>query len=124
MSSKHQTNQLNIKCLCIPRVLSTITENHIRKIFTELDIGIVGRIDIVNKTTNGEKTNCVYVHLKHWHNNSNAKLAYDRLIEGKEIKILYDEPWFWKVSAYKLNESKLNEIKSNESKSNESKSNV
>ena len=26
--------------------------------------------------------------------------ARDRLLEGKEIKIVYDDPWFWKVSAY------------------------
>ena len=24
-----------------------------------------------------------------------------RLLNGKDIKIIYDEPWFWKVSAYR-----------------------
>jgi hypothetical protein len=27
--------------------------------------------------------------------------ARDRLLAGKELKIVYDDPWFWKVSAYK-----------------------
>jgi len=28
-------------------------------------------------------------------------MARERLLNGKEIKIIYDQPWFWKVSAYR-----------------------
>jgi hypothetical protein len=28
-------------------------------------------------------------------------MARERLLNGKEIKIVYDDPWFWKVSAYR-----------------------
>jgi hypothetical protein len=28
-------------------------------------------------------------------------MARERLLEGKDIKIVYDDPWFWKVSAYR-----------------------
>ena len=34
-----------------------------------------------------------------WFENENAKNARERLMNGKDIKIIYDEPWFWKISA-------------------------
>ncbi len=88
--------------LCIPRVFLNVDEKQIRRIFNELDMGEIQRIDIVNKTTEkGEKFNRVFVHFKRWFETENANLARDRLLEGKEIKIIYDDPWFWKVSAYR-----------------------
>jgi hypothetical protein len=88
--------------LCIPRVFLNIDEKRIRRIFDELDIGEIQRIDIVNKTTEkGEKFKRVFVHFKRWFETENAVRARERLLEGKEIKIIYDDPWFWKVSAYR-----------------------
>ncbi len=88
--------------LCIPRVFLNIDENQIRNIFDELNIGIIHRIDIVKKTTEkGEKFNRVFIHFACWFETENALIARNRLLDGKEIKIIYDEPWFWKVSAYR-----------------------
>jgi hypothetical protein len=87
--------------LCIPRVLLNINENQIRKIFDELSIGIIDHIDILNKKNNrGEKFKRVYIHFKKWLDSENAKFAYERLINGKDIKIFYNYPWFWKISVY------------------------
>jgi hypothetical protein len=33
--------------------------------------------------------------------NENADAARGRLLNGKDIKIIYDDPWFWKISAYR-----------------------
>ena len=49
----------------------------------------------------GEKFNRVFVHFKRWNNSENSNTARERLLNGKEIKIIYDEPWFWKISAYR-----------------------
>jgi len=88
--------------LCIPRVFSNIDEKRIRRIFAELNIGEIDRIDIVNKTTEkGEKFNRVFVHFKRWLATQEANMVREKLLNGKEIKIIYDEPWFWKVSAYR-----------------------
>jgi hypothetical protein len=88
--------------LCIPRVFLNVDEKRIRHIFDELDMGVIQRIDIVNKTTEkGEKFNRVFVHFARWFDTENAVIARERLLEGKEIKIIYDDPWFWKVSAYR-----------------------
>jgi hypothetical protein len=88
--------------LCIPRVFPNINESRIRKIFEELNIGRIGKIDIIHKTSKtGDKFNRVFVHLLSWYHNENASKAKQRIIEGKEFKIIYDDPWFWKVSEYR-----------------------
>jgi hypothetical protein len=88
--------------MCIPRVFPNIDEKRIRRIFDELSMGEIDHIDIIGKTTEkGEKFNRVFVHFRKWHSNQNADTARERLINGKEIKIIYDEPWFWKISAYR-----------------------
>ena len=88
--------------MCIPRVYPNISEGRIRKIFDELNIGVIDRVDIVSKATEkGEKFNRVFIHMDRWFHNSNASVARERLLGGKDIKIIYDDPWFWKVSAYK-----------------------
>ena len=92
----------NVPSLCIPRVFSNWTEVRIRRIFDDLGMGEIQRIDVVSKTTEkGEKFNRVFVHFKRWFANTNADMARERLLNGKEIKIVYDDPWFWKVSAYR-----------------------
>jgi hypothetical protein len=102
LSIDFRTLPISIPSLCIPRVFSNIDEKRIRHIFDELNLGIIERVDIVSKTTEkGEKFNRVFVHFKRWFSNSNADTARERLLNGKEIKIIYDEPWFWKVSAYR-----------------------
>jgi len=102
----------NVPSLCIPRVFPNINEMRIRKIFDELNMGLIQRIDVVSKTTEkGEKFNRVFVHFSKWNNNETTNLARERLINGKEIKIIYDDPWFWKVSAYRPKEESTTEKK-------------
>ena len=92
----------NVPSLCIPRVFSNWTESRIRRIFDDLAMGEIQRIDVISKTTEkGEKFNRVFVHFKRWFSNQNSDMARERLLNGKEIKIVYDDPWFWKVSAYR-----------------------
>jgi len=88
--------------LCIPRVYSNIKEPHIRKIFEDLNIGTLDHVDIVSKQNERkDKFNRVYIHFRCWNNTENASIAKERLLNGKEIKVIYDEPWFWKVSVYR-----------------------
>jgi hypothetical protein len=92
----------NVPIICIPRVFPNINESRIRRVFDELNLGAIERIDIVSKSTEkGEKFNRVFVHFKKWNSEGNAEIARERLLNGKDIKIVYDDPWFWKVSAYR-----------------------
>jgi len=108
------TNKMYDPCLhlIIPRVFSNINEARITKIFTELNIGKIKSIDIVPvpKTKEDSKSkdksknyNKVFIHFSSWFTNETARQAKKTLLEGKELKIVYDEPWFWKVSVYKNN---------------------
>jgi len=97
-----RTLPTNVPSLCIPRVFSNWTEGRIRRVFDDLSMGEIQRIDVVSKTTEkGEKFNRVFVHFKRWFSNENADMTRERVLNGKEIKIVYDDPWFWKVSAYR-----------------------
>jgi hypothetical protein len=88
--------------LCIPRVFSNIGEKRIRSVFYALKLGHIGRIDVVSKTSErGERFNRVFIHFERWFDTENAQSALKLLNEGKDIKVIYDEPWFWKVSTYK-----------------------
>jgi len=108
-----RTLPVNVPSLCIPRVFANVDENRIRRIFDDLNVGIIERIDIVRKTTEkGEKSNRVFIHFKHWFNNKNADLSRERLLNGKDIKIIYDDPWFWKVSAYRETNKAPHNVKS------------
>ena len=90
--------------LCIPRVVDHITENQVKNIFTELNLGIIDHIDMITKNNEkGEKHKRVYVHFKKWFSGNNASLAKERLLNNQEIKVIYEDPWFWKVSAYREN---------------------
>jgi hypothetical protein len=96
----------NQPILCIPGVFANIKEERIRRIFGDLNLGDVARVDIVvpKKPVGAEekenKFNRVFVHIN-WNNTPSAVACRKKLLEGKEVKIIYDEPWFWKVSAYK-----------------------
>jgi hypothetical protein len=91
----------NRSILVIPRVFPNITEEKIHRIFDDLNIGDVERVDIKSKTTDkGEKFNRVFIHIN-WNDSKRSVKARERLLQGKDIKIIYDEPWFWRVSAYR-----------------------
>ena len=97
-----KTMPRNIPSLCIPRVFPNIDERRIRGVFDSLDMGEIERVDIIKRTTEkGENFNRVFIHWKSWNSSDNANQARERLLNGKEIKIVYDDPWFWKISAYR-----------------------
>ena len=91
--------------ICVPRTFPTIrgeqTKRAVFRTFRELRIGIIDRIDTVHKIDkNGEKFCTVYIHMKSW--NVVSQLALEtrkKLLSGQEIKVVYDEPWFWKCTA-------------------------
>ena len=101
--------ELEIHTLCIPRVFSHINESKIRKTFDALNMGIIGRIDIIKPQLQKEQTyNRVFIHYKKWFSEGNATIAKERLLNGQDIKVIYDEPWFWKVSNYRNLKIKTN----------------
>jgi hypothetical protein len=101
--SSSNTNQ---PILCIPGVFANIKEERIRRVFGDLDLGEVTRIDIIVPKTpidaggKENKFNRVFIHIN-WNNSEQSVTCRERLAQGKDVKIIYDEPWFWRVSAYR-----------------------
>ena len=101
MSSKivNTSTNANANSICIPRAFANITEARVRKVFGALNIFVIDRIDMIQrKNENGDAYQRIFVHIKEWSNTADADKARERLLSGKELKIVYDEPWFWKVS--------------------------
>ena len=90
----------NQPSMCIPRAFDNVDERQVRDIFEQLDLGQVSHIDIIERRTEkGEKYKRVFIHFTRWFWNDEACTARRRLIDGKDIKVVYNTPWFWKISA-------------------------
>lgn len=99
---------LSAPSICIPRVFSNISDKRIFAIFRELRVGFVEKIDLVERTgKDGVSYNMVFVHFRNWFVNDEMAYAMrQRLLNGEQVKIVYDEPWFWKVHAYEPKQTK------------------
>lgn len=92
--------KINEPSLCIPRVFPNITDERVWTVFNELELGTISRIDMVpRETTNGEFYQRVFIHFKEWSSDDSTNAIRQRLVDKQEIKIIYDDPWYWKVSA-------------------------
>tara|TARA_Y100001935_G_scaffold209951_1_gene179861 strand:- start:1926 stop:2240 length:315 start_codon:yes stop_codon:yes gene_type:complete len=91
----------NMPSVCIPSTFPDVTWWKVRDIFEQV-VGekCVERVDMVNKINHrGNPYQCVFIHLKEWPSNDFATQMRERLVNGQNIKIVYDEPWFWKCTA-------------------------
>jgi len=92
----------NVPSMCIPRAFKNITRERVIAVFKDLDLGTIERVDMIAKENEkGDKFQRIFIHFKHWNGSANATRAREMLISGKEIKVVYDDPWFWKISANK-----------------------
>lgn len=99
-----QTN--NPISLCIPRLSLDTKEQFIRQTFNKLNLGQIGKIDlIVKRNENGSSYKRAFIHYTNLNNNENVLYIKSRLANDQDIKVVYDNPWYWKVS---LNKNKRN----------------
>jgi hypothetical protein len=90
----------NVPSMCIPRTFINITRSHVYKTINDLNLGVIDHIDMVRrKNDKGEEFQRVFIHFSKWHSNSVADRARTLLLSGKEVKVIYEDPWFWKISA-------------------------
>ena len=97
---------INEPSICIPRVFKDVKEETVRNVFHELNFGLIRKIEIINKfNQKGENFKCVFIHFINWNVNELVNETREKLLSGKDIKIMYSEPWFWKVVAYRKSEA-------------------
>ena len=93
----------------IPRVFPNISEDRIRAVFTALEWGEISKIDIVPRTNQqGDEYNLVFVHFSSWAEDTEA--VRTAFCEGKEVKVVYDDPWYWRLTINTGHKRSLDEI--------------
>jgi hypothetical protein len=83
--------------LCIPRVFNNIGWRRIKQCFVDLRWGFVERVDVISLGKNKR----AFVHFApgKWNTrDQEAMQALQALQNGDEVKVLYDDPWYWKIS--------------------------
>ena len=99
---QHQQQQQEFvsPSLCIPRTHANIRRERLFAVFRSLGLGFIGRIDVVEKTD--EQTGAtfirVFIHFTKWFRNPQTRRFLDHLETQKSANIVYDEPWYWKVT--------------------------
>jgi hypothetical protein len=95
-----QQQQFVSPSLCIPRTHANIRKERLFAVFRSLNLGWIGRIDIVEKTdeSTGAPFIRVFIHFTKWFQNAQTQKFLERLETQKSANIVYDEPWFWKVT--------------------------
>lgn len=86
--------------LCIPRTHANIRKERIFAVIRSLGLGFIGRIDIVEKVDESSGTPFirVFIHFTKWFQNAQTRQFIEHLETQKSANIVYDEPWFWKVT--------------------------
>lgn len=94
------SHKLDNPILYISYVENTLTRDQIRKIFDRLNMGVIYKIDKIQHPQN-ENMNRVFIHYKKWNDTENSIVTRKRLQNDQNIKVFYNEPYFWKITAYK-----------------------
>jgi hypothetical protein len=84
--------------LYIPSVHRGTTERYIKYIFKSLDIGVVSRVDFVERgavSISGDPTYMAFIHFDYWFGNRTAFNMQELLLEQGQLKIVYNEPYYW-----------------------------
>lgn len=80
--------------LCIPRIFQSISRTRIENVLRDMQFGDIDFIDLHL----GRDYQKAFVYFKTWYTTPFATSIKKRFLEGEELKIIYDEPWFWKCS--------------------------
>jgi hypothetical protein len=89
--------------ICIPRVFKNIPHWRIKKHFIDANLGFVERVDVIHvapKDPNKRGYKRAYVHFAPMKWNMKdpfAKNVLRSLQQKKEVTIMYEDPWFWKI---------------------------
>jgi hypothetical protein len=89
--------------LCIPCVDQSLSSNEIKSVIDGLQIGDIKKIDVVPLKNSDKNLNRVFIHFYKWNKDDRVQTIYRTLKSGNCIKVIHNDPWFWKVSLSKFN---------------------
>lgn len=80
----------------IPMLFSNISHDRLCTIIKQLDIFTPAIINLEEKQDlKGNKCNCAFIQVEHWHDTPQAKQFRTKLLANEEVKIVFDDPWFF-----------------------------
>lgn len=90
--------------ICIPRVFMNIQKERIYDVFADLfGRNAIERVDMIERKNDaGEEYKRAFVHFKSWPRTEQATEVRLKLLNGVQVKIMYDQPWFWLISASRV----------------------
>ena len=86
--------------LYIPSVTGSTTQEQIARVFKSLNIGVVSRVDFIDKDSQHDSaTNhrMAFVHFDFWYINNTSYHLQERILEQGQGKIVYNDPYYWIV---------------------------
>ena len=86
--------------ICIPHARKDTNATQVKDVFEKLfGNNCIKHVDCREYRSNRDQSffKRYFVHFNFWP--ESAKTIQNKLLAGKEIKIVYSEPWFWKCSA-------------------------
>ena len=97
MPAQISNQQLENMSIYIPHVFPNFTEEYIKDVFIDNNIGIVDHVDLVAKLDKqGKPYNAAYIHFKYWCFGLEAAEMYYRIRNpNEEARLVHDAPWFW-----------------------------
>jgi hypothetical protein len=86
--------------ICISYVFTNVRRQQVWEGIKESNLGFIERVDMVKMTgKDGKSFQRVFIHFKHWFRNQRARDTRTKLINGGMVKLFYNDPWFWKLTA-------------------------
>ena len=80
--------------ICIPKLEQNINSKFIATILKKHNLGEIKKIDLIPF----KKGQRAFIHFNRWYNNEKSIKVKNILLSGKDFKIMYIEPWFWKCT--------------------------
>ena len=86
--------------LYIPSVTGSTTQEQITRIFKSLNIGVVSRVDFIDKDSqhdSGTNHRMAFIHFDFWYINNTSYHLQERILDQGQGKIVYNDPYYWIV---------------------------
>jgi len=93
---QHQKTDLT---LCIPRVETNVKKQQIFEAFSAMRVGFIDHITEI-PLRNDETGKRILIKFRTWVDTPLSQRIMERLNAGKDIKLVYSNPWYWVVNKW------------------------
>ena len=88
--------------ICLPWVYHGTSEKKVYSVFKNLGCGTIDNIHFLEAGDH----QIVFVNFSDWSTDEASTEMREALENGEQVQVVYDEPWYWKVSMCRKREKK------------------